>query len=164
MIGAKKLRVALGLVFVTTLGPAAVSHALPSTGMTRPVIRVEYADNGASFTWNENGMNGGASSIQPKPDDPLGFYVSAFPPAPGTNRALVGVTLVNNTSGVVHFPGGVNVPVTLRSGQRVHVALVRHAATSLAPGARLEAQTTVPLRGYGQYSASAFTVARFTAP
>ena len=164
MIGAKKLRVALGLVFVTTLGPATTSHALPSAALTRPVIRVEHADNAASLTWNENGMNGAASSLLPKPGDPLSFHVYVGPPAPGSNMAFVRIELFNNTSGVVQFPGGVNVPVTLRSGQRVHVALVRHSATSLAPGTGLAAQTTVALRGFGQYSASAFTVARFTAP
>lgn len=163
MIGAMKLRVALGLVLTTSIGPAGVSDALPSTSSTSSVSRVEHADNAASLTHSENGQNGSASSVVFKTDDPLTFFVYAFPPAPGTNLALLRVELINNTSGEVRFPGGLHVPVVLRSGQRTQVALVRHPTTSLAPGAGLQAETTSALRGFGQYSVSAFTVARFAA-
>jgi len=161
MIGAMKVRVALGLMLVTSFGPVAVSHALPAGSSTTPAVRVEYPDNGASFSYNENGMNGAASSALPQTDDPLSFYVYAFPPAPGTNVALVRVSMVNTTSRDIHFPGGVRVPVVLRNGRQALVALVRHPATTLAPGAGLEAETTTPLRGFGQYSVSALTVVRF---
>ena len=164
MIGAIKLQVALGLVVVTSIGPAAVSHALPSARSTTSVTRLEYADNAASLTWNENGQNGSASSAVFQPDDPLTFFVYAFPPAPGTNVALIRVELFNNTSGEIRFPRGLHVPVVLRNGQRVQVALVRHSATSLAPGVGLRAETTSTLRRYGQYSATAFTVAQFARP
>lgn len=163
MIGALKFRVALGLVLTTSMGPAAVSDALASTGSTRSVTRVEYADNAASLTYSENGQNGSASSVVFKADDPLTFFVSAFPPAPGTNLALLRIELFNNTGGEVRFSGGVYVPVILRSGQGTQVALIRHPATSLAPGAGLHAETMSALPGFGQYSVSAFTVARFAA-
>jgi hypothetical protein len=164
VIGGMKRRIALGIVLATSLGPAAVSDARPSAGSTIPVIRVEYPDNTASLTYNENGMNGAASSAVSKPGDPLAFYVYVGPPAPGTNLAFVQVQLFNNTSGDVRFPGGLRVPVTLRSGQHVNVALLRHPSTRLAPGQGLTAQATCGLRAFGHYSASAFTVAQFTAP
>lgn len=160
MIGTLKLRVALGLVLATTVGPAAVSDALPSTAPTRPVTRVEYTDNGAYLVYGENGLNGAGSSTVSKPGDPLTFMVFAGPPAPGTNAAHLRVELVNNTSGEVRFPGGLVVRVILRDGRRTQVALARHPATSLAPGAGLQAETTAPLPGFGQYSVSAFTVAQ----
>ena len=158
MIGALKLRVALGLVLATTVGPAAVSDALPSTAPTRPVTRVEFTDNSAYLVYGENGLNGAGSSTVSKPGDPLTFMVFAGPPAPGTNAAHLRVELVNNTSGEVRFPGGLVVRVILRNGQRT---LVRHPATSLAPGAGVQAETTAPLPGFGHYSVSAFTVAQF---
>jgi hypothetical protein len=164
MIGAMKVRVALGLVLTTCIGPAAVSDALPSTVSTSSVTRVEQADNAASFTYRENGQNGSASSFGFKPDDPFTFFVYAFPPAPGTNLALLRIELVNNTGGEMLFPGGLQVRVILSSSQRTQVALTRHSATRLAPGARLQAEATAALRGFGHYSVSAFTVARFTAP
>lgn len=164
MIVAMKLRVALGLVLVTSLGPAEVSDALPLAGPTRSVTRVEYTDNAASVTYSENGLNGSASSVVPKPGDPLTFYVYAFPPAPGNNVAFLRIELFNNTGGEVRFPGGLNVPVILRDGHRVHVALIRHSATSLAPGAGLQADATCVLRAFGRYAASAFMVAQFAAP
>jgi hypothetical protein len=164
MIGAKKLRVALGLVFVMTLGPAAVSDALPLLGRVGFVPRMEYPDNGAYLTWNANGMNGAGSSYVPKPNDPLGFFVSVSPPPPGSNMAFVGVELINHSGGEIRFPGGLLVPVVLRSGSRTSVAVLRNAATSLAPGASLRADTTTPLPGFGQYVASAFTVAQFATP
>ena len=163
MIGALKFRVALGLVLTTSMGPAAVGDASASTS-TRSVTRVEYADNDASLTYSEDGQNGSASSVVFKADDPLTFFVYAFPPAPGTNRAFLRIELFNNTRGEVRFSGGVHVPVILRSGQRTQVALIRHSATSLAPGAGLHAETMSELPGFGQYSVSAFTVARFAAP
>jgi hypothetical protein len=164
MLGTAKRRVALGLVVLASLGPAAASDALPSAGSIAYSTRVEYTDNTATLTWNENGLNGAASSFVPKPGDPLTFLVYAGPPAPGTNTAFVRIELFNNTGGDVRFPGGLNVPVILRNGARTQVALVRHPATSLAPGTGLHAETTSPLRGFGQYSASAFTVARFASP
>ncbi len=162
MIGVMKRRVALGLVLLASLGPATASHA---AGSTRSVTRVEYPDNAASFTWNESGLNGAASSFVIKPDDPLTFLVYAGPPASGTNVASVRVELWNNTGGEVRFPGGLHVPVTLtNNGPRALVALVRHPATSLAPGAGLYAETPTTLRGFGQYSVSALAVVRFAAP
>jgi len=161
MIGARGLRVAFGLVLVTSFGPAAVSEAAPSAGSTKAVTRVEHADNSASLTFNENGQNGSASSFAFKPGDPLTFLVSAFPPAPGSNVARLRVELFNNTNGAITFPGGLRVPMLLRNGQRAQAALVRDSAVSLAPGAGLQAETTSALRDFGQYSVSAFTVARF---
>ena len=161
MIGAKKLRVALGLVLGMTIGPAAVSDARPSAGS---VTRMEHSDNGFYLVYSPDGFNGAGSSIAAKPGDPLSFYVSAFPPGPGTNVAPLRVELVNNTSGEVRFPGGLTVRMILNNGRSAQVALVRHPATSLAPGARLQAEGTTPLRGFGQYQVTAFTVAQFTAP
>jgi len=164
MISATKVRVALGLVLFTCLGPAAASDALPATSPTSFVTRVEQPDNFASFTYSENGIIGSASSFAAKADDPLTFFVYAFPPTPGTNLALLRMDLINNTSGEVLFPGGVQVRVILSSGPRTQVALIRHSATSLAPGARLQADATTAVRGFGHYSVSAFTVVRFPAP
>ena len=51
-----------------------------------------------------------------------------------------------------------------RDGVPTVVTVVRHPATSLAPGAGLQAGATASLPGFARmYSASAFTVARFSA-
>jgi hypothetical protein len=132
--------------------------ASPAGALTRYVPQVEQPDNAASFTWSQNGQNGAASSAVAKPGDPLTFYVYGGPPAPGSNAAYVEVQLINNGPTEIRFPAGLTVPVILRSGLRMQMAVVRHPATRLAPGAGLMATTTVPLHAYGQYSVSAFTV------
>ena len=162
MIGGMKRRVAFGLALLASLGPASVSEALPLGPSTGPLTRVEFCDNTASLTYGEK--NGSGSSVVAKPNDPVTFHVYAFPPAPGTSVAFLRVELYNNTTGEVRFPGGLKVPVILsRDGVPAVVTVVRHSATSLAPGTGVQADATASLPGFGQYSASAFTVARFSA-
>lgn len=141
--------------------PARTAAAAPSTTVTpmpapRPVTR-EYSDNATTAVVLGGKLDAAVSSsrIEEGAANPFAFDISL--PAEGEPVTLQ-VSLTNAGSGVVEFPGGLTVALSItRDGEPWRVDHAGDpAVTSLAPGATWSTTITVPAEGDGVYDISAF--------
>jgi hypothetical protein len=122
----------------------------------------ENTDNTASFSHGSDGSFSVSATNPPPGADPFTFTIKTEPGADGVNGETASVkfvvTLRNNTSHSVGFPGGLKITVTLHptgGGADLQFTIDATSEGSLAAGEGLTISQTRGVTGYGSYDANA---------
>ena len=135
--------------------PNTTSVAAPSGAVT------EHSDNSASFSHGEDGSFSASSTDPPGGSDPFRFVIKTAAGANGvsgdTASVKFTVTLTNNTSRRIDFPGGLKITVTMRtpSGGDLVFTMAASDVTDIKPGETITLTQERGVSGYGSYEAKA---------
>lgn len=134
----------------------------PATTVAGPSGRVnEKSDNSASFTHNQDGSFSASATDPPGGSDPFRFTIRTAPGSGGvsgdTASVKFTVTLTNNTSKTVSFPGGLKVTVTMRApnGSDITFTMTASDVTNITPGETITITQERGVSGYGTFDATA---------
>ncbi len=146
----------------TTKKPTATTAA-PAPGPSGPVN--EKSDNTASFTHASdpppNGSFSASSTDPPGGADPLRFVLKTAAGSGGVSGDTASVkfivTLTNNTSRAIAFPGGLKIVVTMRTpgGGDLSFTMTASSVTDIAAGETITLTQERGVSGYGTFDASA---------
>lgn len=121
----------------------------------------ERSDNTASFTHTQDGSFSVSSTDPPGGNDPFRFVIRTAPGSAGvsgdTASVKFTVTLTNNTSKSINFPGGLKIVVTMRSpsGTDITFNMTASDVTNITAGETITITQERGVSGYGTFDASA---------
>jgi hypothetical protein len=142
----------------TTKKPSSSSTTV-ATGPSGPAN--EHSDNSASFTHDSSGSFGVGATDPPGGSDPFRFVIKTAAGSGGVSGETASVkfivTLTNNTSRSVAFPGGLKVVVTMRTpgGSDVVFTMTASDVTNITAGETITITQERGVSGYGTFDVTA---------
>ncbi|MEY2424718.1 MAG: hypothetical protein QOI61_290 [Actinomycetota bacterium] len=140
----------------TTRGSTATTLASGPSGPAN-----ERSDNSASFNHGSDGSFSATSTDPPGGADPFRFVIKTAPGSGGVSGETASVkfivTLTNNTSKTVNFPGGLKIVVTMKtpSGADLIFNMTAADVTNITSGETITLTQERGVSGYGTFEASA---------
>lgn len=121
----------------------------------------EKSDNSASFTHNQDGSFSASATDPPGGADAFRFTIKTAAGSGGvsgdTASVKFTVTLTNNTSKTINFPGGLKITVTMKApnGSDITFTMTASDVTNITPGETITITQERGVSGYGTFDANA---------